>query len=188
MNILHPTIQLRSLPVMLRISLMGALIASVYGALHDQITYTISHEYFTKVKFIQFGYADFGLSDRIFAATVGILATWWVGFFAGWFFARIAVPRTSQAVAQKICLGGFAIMVAFVITAAAVGWGLAQVRGDDYANWMPLIWLNEIADYEPFVTVAYIHNANYIGGAIGFTVAIVFVRRHGTSSSRVEIH
>ena len=45
---------------MLGIAALGAVLAGCYGALHDQISYTISPEYFTKVKFEQFRYADFG--------------------------------------------------------------------------------------------------------------------------------
>ena len=43
---------------------VGAVLAGCYGALHDQISYTISPEYFTKVKFEQFRYADFGCGNR----------------------------------------------------------------------------------------------------------------------------
>ena len=73
---------------MARMALLGAAIAGPYGALHDQISYIISPEYFTKMKFRQFSYADFGWPDRVFAAEVGFLATSWVGLFGGWFVAR----------------------------------------------------------------------------------------------------
>jgi hypothetical protein len=44
---------------MFGLAVMGALIAGAYGILHDQISYTISPEYFTKLKFEQFHYANF---------------------------------------------------------------------------------------------------------------------------------
>ena len=65
---LIPRIALRDLPPMLGAALVGAIIAGVYGMLHDQITFSISPEYFTKLKFEQFRWANLGLSDRIFAA------------------------------------------------------------------------------------------------------------------------
>ena len=61
---------------MFGISLVGALVGGIYGIVHDQVTYTISPEYFTKMKFNQFYYANYGFSDRIFAGTIGFLATW----------------------------------------------------------------------------------------------------------------
>ena len=92
MNLLYPVLPLRLLPRMLGIAVAGALIAGTYGALHDQVTYSLSEAYFTKLKFHQFHYANFGLPARGFVAVVGFLATWWVGVAAGWVLGRIAVP------------------------------------------------------------------------------------------------
>ena len=78
---LIPRIALRDLPPMLAAGLVGAVIAGVYGTLHDQFTFTISPEYFTKLKFDQFRWANLGLPERVFVAEIGFLATWWVGFF-----------------------------------------------------------------------------------------------------------
>ena len=50
---------------MLGYAVVGALIAGVYGVFHDQITYSISPEYFTRLKFLQFHYADFGFPARV---------------------------------------------------------------------------------------------------------------------------
>ena len=46
MNIFYPVIPHRRLPAMLGIAALGAVLAGCYGALHDQISYTISPEYF----------------------------------------------------------------------------------------------------------------------------------------------
>ena len=48
---LVPRIPREDLPAMLRIALVGGVVAGAYGILHDQITYSISPEYFTKLKF-----------------------------------------------------------------------------------------------------------------------------------------
>jgi hypothetical protein len=58
--------------------LLGGIIGGAYGAIHDQISYTISPEYFTQFKFHQFRYADFGLPNRLFVAIIGFLATWYL--------------------------------------------------------------------------------------------------------------
>lgn len=96
MSIFYPKITLHGLLVTLGYALMGALIAGLYGTVHDQITYSISLEYFTRLKFAQFHYAEFGLPPRVFVAAIGFLATWWVGFIAGWFIA-IAYLRHLRA-------------------------------------------------------------------------------------------
>ncbi|MCU0874407.1 MAG: hypothetical protein MUE50_18895 [Pirellulaceae bacterium] len=89
---------------MLGYAVLGAIVAGVYGILHDQVSYSISQEYFTRLKFLQFRYADFGWSQRVFVAEIGFLATWWVGFFAAWFIARVTVPafpRTEPSSSSK---------------------------------------------------------------------------------------
>ena len=64
MNILYPKIRLAQLPTMLGYAALGGLLAGLYGVVHDQVTYSISQEYFTRFKFLQFHYADFGLPPR----------------------------------------------------------------------------------------------------------------------------
>ncbi len=177
MNLLFPKISLRSLPLMLAISVLGALVAGAYGILHDQITYSISPEYFTKMKFAQFYYANFHHSDRVFAATIGFLATWWVGFAAGWFIARITVPQTSKDTAIKQSLYGFAVIFGFAIAAAFIGFILGILHTADYSYWAPLTQMLSITEVPDFVTVAYIHNASYIGGVIGLIASIILIKR-----------
>jgi len=84
-SLLYPKLRLDLLRRMLGYAVLGALIAGCYGVLHDQITYSISAEYFTRLKFLQFHYADFRFPARVFVAEIGFLATWWVGLIAGWF-------------------------------------------------------------------------------------------------------
>ena len=51
---------MRKLATFFIIVLAAIVIASLYGVGHDQVTYTISPEYYTKFKFIQFNLADSG--------------------------------------------------------------------------------------------------------------------------------
>ena len=110
MNLLYPKIPRALLPRMLGYAVIGGLLAGMYGILHDQITYSISPEYFTHLKFDQFHYANFGLPQRVFVAEIGFLATWWVGFFSAWFIARLTVPAFSRPAAFRHSLRGFAIV------------------------------------------------------------------------------
>ena len=75
MNVLYPKIRLDLLPAMVGYAAAGAILAGLYGVVHDQVTYSISPEYFTRLKFTQFHYADFGLPARVFVAEIGFLAT-----------------------------------------------------------------------------------------------------------------
>jgi hypothetical protein len=129
MNFLYPRLRASWLPIMLAHALLGAALAGLYGIVHDQITYTISPEYFARLKFAQFHYADFGLPPRIFVAEIGFLAAWWVGFLAGWFVARITVPAFSPVVALRHSLRALALFSHPHLRhrVSAMGWGCCVV-------------------------------------------------------------
>ncbi len=178
-SLLYPKLRLDLLPAMVAYTLLGALIAGSYGMLHDQITYSISSEYFTRLKFLQFHYADFGFPARVFVAEIGFLATWWVGLIAGWFLARIAVPALPAEKARSGVLLGFAIVFAGGFIAALAGFllGLRLGPESDLSNWQGFTTSRGVVDLPSFVRVAYIHNASYLGGFIGLIVALLHLRR-----------
>ena len=60
---------------------LAVLAAGAFGMVHDQISYTVSPEYFTKFKFLQFRLLDPEVPERLRAAKVGFLASWHPG---GW--------------------------------------------------------------------------------------------------------
>ncbi len=138
MNLLYPVVPAKRLWAMIWIALSGAAVAGLYGALHDQISYSISPEYFTKMKFYQFSYADFGWSPRVFVSEIGFLATWWVGFFAGWFLARIGLTEIPMPARRQSVVRAFAIVLLTTATCgligALVGWVVTQ--SSDLSEWI----------------------------------------------------
>src|ERR1043166_5934952 len=154
---------------MLGYALLGALLAGTYGVVHDQVTYSISAEYFTRLKFSQFQRADFGFPPRVFVAEIG--------FFATWFIARITVPSFPPAVAFRHTARGFAIILACALASSAVGYVLGVLHGSDYSTWETLASTLQISDVPAFVRVAYVHNAAYLGAVLGLIVAIVYLRK-----------
>lgn len=168
---------------MLGYAVFGGLLAGFYGILHDEVTYSISPEYFTRLKFAQFHYADFGLPPRVFVGEIGFLATWWVGFFAAWFMGRITVPGFSRKAAFRHNVRGFQIVFVCALAASMAGYALGVLHGTDYTGWKNLAARLRIVDLRGFVRVAYIHNASYLGGLAGLVVAIFYLLRRKSSSS-----
>jgi hypothetical protein len=186
MNLLYPKLQPGSLRTSLRIALVGAAVAGAYGAVHDQVSYTISSEYFKKVKFRQFAWADLGLPPRVFASEIGFLATWWVGLFAGWFLARAGLAEVPAAGRRGCVARSFAVVfvVALVVGSGGALLGLILTRGDlaEWGEWQQFL---ELEDLRGFVIVAYLHAAGYLGALAGLILAIAYVRRcrrHGLMS------
>lgn len=182
---LVPSVPFRMLPRMLGIACLGAGIAGTYGVIHDQITYTLSEEYFTRLKFDQFRYADFGLHPRVHVAEIGFLATWWVGFFSAWFLARIAVPAWPGKQAMKRCMGGILLILVCTFVAAWIGNGIGLHRPANDEAWQEFCDPLGVVDVPAFVRVAHIHLAGYVGALVGLVGALGMMlwqrRRLGTT-------
>ena len=187
MNIFYPQFRLSLLPSMLGYALLGALVAGIYGIAHDQFTYSISPEYFTRLKFFQFHYADLGLPPRFFVAEIGFLATWWVGLIAGWFLARVALPAFPPVQARSHIFRRFATIGACAFVASLLGYGLGLLLGtnSDFSRWQGFASQRGIVDLRSFVRVAYIHNASYLGGLIGLIIALLHLRRSKGKASAI---
>jgi hypothetical protein len=178
MNIWYPEIPAKRLLTRLWVALACAVLAGAYGAVHDQISYTISPEYFTRFKFCQFRYADFGLPERVFAAEVGFLGTWWVGLIGGWILARLGLAGLMASGKPHYLFTAFALAAGVTAVAGGVGvlLGTAAIRNcvDAWREWQEVLGLQ---DLPAFVVVAYLHAAGYLGGVLGLVCAVVYVRR-----------
>ena len=187
MNLLYPRIRLAWLPSMLRYAMLGTVVAGLYGVVHDQITYSISQKYFTRLKFSQFHYADFGLPSRVFVAEIGFLATWWVGFIAAWFTARVTVPAFPPPLRFRHTIEGILIVLACALASSTAGYILGLRHGSDYSAWEAFASRLGVVDLRGFVRVAYIHNASYLGGLVGLVGAIIYLRRLKTPSPPASV-
>ena len=158
---LIPQIPLADLPEYLAFTLLGAALAGCYGVLHDQLTFTLSPEYFRNFKFEQFAYANAGLGDRYFVATIGFLATWWVGLIVTWMLARRFLPNQTRKLARRQIVAGFCIVFMSAFLAGAIGYLYATIHGPnaDYSSWRPTLAARGVTDLFSFMRVGYIHNA-----------------------------
>jgi hypothetical protein len=176
LDLLFPRFPLRQLPAMLEIAATGAIIAGLYGMVHDQISYSISSEYFTAMKFQQFPKTDFGLPNRVRTSIIGFLATWWVGLFGGWILARYGLAGLPPAVRRKWTIQAFAMVVAGTALVGAAG---------DLGGWNDYQFVYDLHDVRGFVVVAYLHLAGYLGAAVSILIAVFFVRRWARIDARL---
>jgi hypothetical protein len=178
MNLFYPTLPAAQWKSLALIALMGSLLAGLYGAAHDQLSYTISPEYFMKLKAPQFWYADFGWPPRVFAAEVGFLAGWGVGLIAGWLLARLGLAQLPAGCRRAATLRAFAIVAGLTLLGGAsgllLGYWRTQASLEAWNEWQELLRLD---DLRGFVQVAYLHAGSYAGALLGLLVALWQVRR-----------
>jgi hypothetical protein len=150
--------------------------AGLFGAIHDQISYTVSPEYFTRFKFIQFHLVNTDLPARLRVGIVGFKASWWMGIPLGVLCGAAGfVQRTPMQMARALAFS-LVIAVALALMVALVGlaYGWWQTRSIDlraYTGWYVPAGLNDV---RAFLCAGYMHNAAYLGGAVAIPVVWLF--------------
>lgn len=156
---------------------VAIVIASIYGVGHDQVTYSISPEYYTKYKFIQFNLADSGAAQhmtqpRSAVVMVGVKASWWMGLIIGAVLGLVAlVFRNADRMFQS-GMQALGLVLLMTILGAGIGYqyghGTLAVKG---VTWLPANVVNKTA----FITAGTIHDGSYLGGCAGLLVGIIFL-------------
>lgn len=150
------------------------IISGVYGALHDQISLTVSSEYFTRFKYHQFGFEDSPLPDRVKAAAIGFLASWWMGVPIGLAVGIFGFLHKSPRLMLIRSLKAFGVvaLVALVVGLGGLGYGWFFASHDpaDYNGWFRP---DGLVHPGKFLSVGHMHNFSYLGGAIGIVAGII---------------
>jgi hypothetical protein len=161
--------------------IVSCLLGGLYGILHDQLTYTISPEYYTKFKFYQFGFVDFGSeaifpNPRIEVSAVGFLATWWMGIPIGVILGFVGLIHKDWQTMFKSTFKAFlvTIFIAFVTGLIGLAYGhiyLANKSKAEFINWyIP----DNLVDFESFIKVGSMHNFSYLGGMTGLIGGLAY--------------
>jgi hypothetical protein len=159
---------------------LGPIIGGLYGIIHDQLTYTISPEYYTKFKFYQFGLMDIGNeaifpNPRLEVSAVGFMATWWMGLPIGLILGLVGLTINNNKKMFLTVLKAFVLttIVAFVTGLIGLVYGKLHLA-DTGVNW----WLPEnLNDKKNFIAVGSMHNFSYIGGLTGLIAGIIYILR-----------
>jgi hypothetical protein len=157
--------------------LLTPVLAGIYGIIHDQLTYSISYEYYTKFKFIQFELWDGDgeailTNPRLSVAIVGFMATWWTGIFIGIALGMTGlIHKDYKTMLKNICKSiVVTLIIAFITGLLGLAYGkfyLAKIGVDWF---LPL----NLVEKGNFIAVGSMHNFSYIGGFIGLIAGIIY--------------
>lgn len=168
---------------------IAPLIGGIYGVLHDQITYTVSPEYYTKFKFYQFGLMDTGNeaifpNPRIEVSIVGFLATWWMGVPIGIILGLVGLIHKNSRQMFIITLKAFLITVIVAFATGLIGLAFGSLYlADSGVNW----WLPEnLVDKKSFIAVGSMHNFSYLGGLTGLVAGVIYSTRRKRKADKLN--
>jgi hypothetical protein len=159
----------------------GCLVAGLYGILHDQLTYTISPEYYTKFKFYQFGLLDKG-NETIFefprfqVSIVGFMATWWMGIPIATVLGLFSLHSDRKFMIQ-IAMKGFIVtmIIAFLSGLYGLYYGFTHLSHQPKENFRRWFIPDNLVDFKSFIAVGSMHNESYMGGLYGLLGGIAYI-------------
>lgn len=176
----------KTLTVLL-IIILSPIIGGVYGILHDQITYTISPEYYTKFKFYQFGLMDIGNeaifpNPRIEVSAVGFLATWWMGLPIGLILSLVGLTIKDNKQMFRVVMKAVLITIIVTFITGLIGLIYGKfVLADTELDWS---FPDNLIDKKSFIAVGSMHNFSYLGGLIGLIAGMIFILKQRKSITK----
>jgi hypothetical protein len=155
-------------------------LASIYGAVHNQISYTVASVYFHEFKFTQFAISP-EFHSRVGASIVGVQASWWMGLLIGVPVYLISLGIKGP-IARVLCNAALIVVsVALVVGLSVLGVALVTLNVDTIP---PEMIRPGISEPVAFAKAGAIHYASYLGGAIGLVAAMVYLVRAVVISRR----
>jgi hypothetical protein len=151
-------------------------LAGAYGAAHNQISYTVSPEYFTKFKFQQFGLDDDARSERVRASVVGYHASKGMGLPIGVLVGAAGFIHRGYRRMLRISLWSLAVVIGFTLCFGLCGliYGYLQTQSVNVAGYRGWFIPTDVVNLRRFLCAGYMHNAAYIGGALSVPAAWAF--------------
>ncbi|MFN3403004.1 MAG: hypothetical protein ACK40G_02840 [Cytophagaceae bacterium] len=154
--------------------LLAPVIAGTYGALHDQFTFTISPEFFTKYRFINvFGDQSSKWQEpgyqRLGAAIVGWKYSWKLGLLAGVVlsFTGLIHSNAGRMLSNTLQSYFIALIVSFLVGVIGLATGIFTSLDANMVN-IP----EGVENVSAFKAVETMHNFSYMGGIIGMLSGI----------------
>ena len=148
--------------------LLACTTAGIFGALHNQLSYSIGPSYFHDFKFIQFAVAP-DLQSRIGASLVGWRSSWWMGLLIGipaFGLAMVLVPRQHTVL---LCIGALFLALFCAVIGALTGILLGFVADDITVLKDAMASMPEDVGFR---RAALMHEGSYRGAQIGGLIAL----------------
>ncbi|MFC2952954.1 hypothetical protein ACFOOP_13525 [Marinicaulis aureus] len=150
-------------------------VAGFYGALHNQISYTVSPSYFHDFKFDQF-LIEPDLRNRLGASIVGWGASWWMGFLIGLpiYIMGLFVRGAGRFVKAFIKVASVVVVTTLFVGVTALGVSFLTVTEEMLPGWMQYF---SVYDPVAFARAGTMHNFSYIGGIVGLFAGVAVMSR-----------
>jgi hypothetical protein len=162
-----------------------SFMAGIYGILHDQLSYSLSAEYFTQYKFqmYQVSPIEFG-GDRMAVTVTGFRASWWLGLIIGTGIGFTAcIFDGLQQMKQYILLAVLIVLLTTIIMGIAgyLYGEIVEVQQD-----LDRRLVRHLVKPVEYIVVGSIQQRSYFGALLGLLLAISFLFRQKAKTNFLE--
>ena len=170
---LKTIISMKKAQIIIVVILLASVLAGIFGALNNQITYFLSPEFYTKSLFPQFGFVEYGLNTpKITAAIIGVWSTWWVGLLIGTVISFTSLIHSTSFLMIRAIRKSFLIIISSAVVFGFLGYLFGVISLNDTLINFGFKGTQE--QLKSFITVGYIHDFEYLGGLISLIIAVIF--------------
>ncbi|WP_299248540.1 hypothetical protein [uncultured Cytophaga sp.] len=154
--------------IFIALLILAPVLASFYGFIHDQMTFSISEEFFTKFRFNNYEFPH-SWHPRVRAGMIGMLNAWQTGIPFG--IVLTAVGRIHRNTRKLLFYTFYTFVLTFTMASLFSIIAAYMPIPTDIAiarQSMP----EDILDPIAFQRVVQINNFGYVGGIIGMLLGI----------------
>lgn len=151
--------------ILISLIICGTFISCLYGIVHDQITYTISPEFYNLVRFphhnISIEAARWG------ALQIAVINSWKIGFIISIIVSTAGLIHFNNRKIIRFTLESFLLVAITAAIVTSLGFIFGLFHHFDESK-----LAETVVQKSNFLLVQSIHNSTYIGGLIGMFVGI----------------
>ena len=167
------------------IVIISIILASIFGAIHNQISYSVSSEFFQSFLFGNFGTGDWNINNhRIEASIVGILGSYWVGLILGIIYLIIFLfidtnnnfKYIFKALLINLLLSLIGSILGYLVAHFFVSIESSDIRMDFGVN-----------HPQNYIEAAYMHEGSYYGGILGLLFGVAYLISQNNKYKNIKI-
>jgi len=175
------------LVVFIALVFISSISAGLYGVLYDQWSYSISPEFFERLRFPSDGYHfSEKVHPRLKAAYAGWTHTWQIGFVLGGILALAGLMHHNIRRMFSATLIAFfiSLVMAFIFGMVGLYMGGTSNGGDDVYIALP----PDLKNPRHFMMVQNMQNFSYVGALAGIFVGLLYQLYQRNKDRKLHLH
>jgi len=166
------------------IIIFSTIVASLFGAIHNQISYSVSSEFFKNFLFGIFGTNEWNIkNERLEASIVGVIGSYWVGVILGIIYTIIFLFMKTENNLNNI-KNAILINIGFAFLGSLIAYLIAKffIKFEDSGVFIDFGTQNP----QNYLEAAFMNTGSYFGGVVGIIIGIIYLLKKNQSTEKLK--